>query len=258
MNLMPPVPPPPYEPPANDRPKSLQATAWFGLVAIIVVGVWFWSARQSPTVEFVSAHAAATYQPHASGFSLVMSGISKIGPVMGAGGYAVSATLAMTAVPVATASTSDGIWPPIVIAAPQPVWNLNAGGTALGVVRPLVARKDGSVLALTPAGLVSLTSAGSNVLIAGGSNDLIGALSPDASLAALKNPLTRAADLYSLTASSSSYLGSIPGNSLALAFSKSDLFVLSASSTVAVYSVSPVPGQAPKLVGTFTLPNQWP
>lgn len=249
--------------PARARHRTLHI--WILFIAAIIaiyalceLGFFAGIFTGSSSVEFVSAHAAATYR--SSGASLVplSTGITSIGPMTGEGGYAVSA--ALTDPPQLTqaeASSTGAIWPPVIIAPIQPVWTMTAGGAAAGSGRPLGVAKSGAVLALTPSGLVALSASGSTTLVATEASDLVGALSSDASLAAVKNPATSMIDLYALGASAQ-YLGSVElYNPVAVAFlGNSRLLLLTTDEVVSSYTVRA--GQAPAFIATSTLPNPWP
>ncbi|HVX90337.1 MAG TPA: hypothetical protein VHC20_01735 [Candidatus Paceibacterota bacterium] len=230
------------------------------LFIILIVGLaivtglgWYIFSGMSPrgdTVTFYAAHGAATYHVANGHFSLATSDIQSVGPVTAADGTPYFSAL------------GDPPLAPITIAPPLPEWMFYRGRDAssakLGSGRPLGAMADGTLLAITDKGLEALVPGG-DVVIMTASPDLVGAVNQDGTLVALRNPVSRNTDIYAIAPQSfqKMYVGSVTSDPLALAFdTNGTLYVVTADNVVAAYTVSA--HAAPALVGSTTLPNNWP
>ncbi|HVW82902.1 MAG TPA: hypothetical protein VHC68_03095 [Candidatus Paceibacterota bacterium] len=220
------------------------------IAAAVVIDLRYFPRAAGPVpVELVGAHEAADYSFDGAALALVSPALSKIGPV--GQGYALTARLQMPPPPAPGS---------IVIAAPQPYWDLRDGaGTDLGAGRPLAPAPGGGIYALTAAGLVSIDPSGiADPVVAGGSSDLVGALAPGGRLLALKNTQTRFVDLYALAPGGADYLGNVPlYDPAAAALPSEDRLLLLAPDKATVYLYALSSG-APQLLGTTTLPAAWP
>jgi hypothetical protein len=232
-------------------PALLLAAAFFAVVAgAVVLALEYAGGGRAPqALEFVSASSAARYSFDGATLALLSTHVPDLGPVAAPG----ESLVANLQYPLPLAPGA------IAVAPPAPRWDLRDGaGRDLGTGRPLAPAPGGGVYALTPAGLVSIDSSGlSSPVVAGGSPDLVGALSADGAFLAIKNGATRFLDLYSL-GPPVEYLGHLPVyDPIAAAFAEDGrLLTLAQGGAVSIFTFSQ--GGAPALVGTTTLPGDWP
>jgi hypothetical protein len=133
----------------------------------------------------------------------------------------------------------------------------DATGTSLGVGRPLGIMADGTVLALTDTALIALVPGG-QVTILPTSPDLVGGVNSNGTMVAVKNAVSHAVDVYTLTPKSfqTTYVTTVRVDPLALAWTSSDtLDVIGADGAVSSYNIS---NNSSSLIASSSLPTPWP
>ncbi len=247
----------PLAPAAPPSRLTTELIAGFILVIIIAIGafVLLRGHRVSvtgPHVEFVGAATSTWYAVSGTELAPVPASDDS---VRGPNGAVASSALMPTA-PVGGKTSS-------VTIAPLSAWELYLTSESgmkkdLGRGRPLGFLSDGSLLALTPLGLVRINPDGVMfaVIRSGGSETPLGAASADLSLVAIENQVTGFVDVYRVNpvARTATYVGSINvPHARAIGVYGVDVFAVDAHGALAAYAVS-AHGLAPVAIG-FS-PNQ--